>query len=110
MSDAILVLNAGSSSIKFAIFPGHGRPSRQGLICEGECEGIGHRVHFSARDSAEVSLIDEFLAEGTTHEDALGALLRWLEGHFHDHRLSRPVIGWCMAEHSIPRRFGSTRR
>jgi acetate kinase len=29
MSDAILVLNAGSSSIKFSVFPGHVRPSRQ---------------------------------------------------------------------------------
>ncbi len=43
MSDAILVLNAGSSSIKFSVFPGHMRPSRQGLTCDGECEGIGHR-------------------------------------------------------------------
>ena len=33
------------------------------------------------------SLVDEYLAEGTTHEDALAALLRWLEGHFQDYRL-----------------------
>jgi acetate kinase len=44
-------------------------------------------VHFKAKDSAGVSLVDEYLAEGTTHEDALAALLRWLEGHFQDHRL-----------------------
>ncbi len=87
MSDAILVLNAGSSSIKFSVFPGHARPSRQDLICDGECEGIGHRVHFTAKDRAGASLVDEHLAEGTTHEDALAALLRWLEGHFQDHRL-----------------------
>ena len=30
VSDAILVLNAGSSSIKFSLFEGHDRPSRQG--------------------------------------------------------------------------------
>ena len=29
MSGAILVLNAGSSSIKFALFPGHARPERE---------------------------------------------------------------------------------
>ena len=63
------------------------RPSREGLICDGECEGIGHRVHFTAKDRAGASLVDEYLAEGTTHEDALAALLRWLEGHFQDHRL-----------------------
>ena len=43
MSDAILVLNAGSSSIKFSLFPGHEQPTRQDIICDGECEGIGQR-------------------------------------------------------------------
>ena len=64
MSDAILVLNAGSSSIKFSVFPGHEQPNRQGVICEGECEGIGHRVHFTAKDRTGASLVDEYLAEG----------------------------------------------
>ena len=87
MSDAILVLNTGSSSIRFSLFEGHVRPCRQGLICDGECEGIGHRVHFTAKDRAGASLVDEHLAEGATHEDALATLLRWLEGHFQNHRL-----------------------
>jgi acetate kinase len=87
VSDAILVLNAGSSSIKFSVFPGHDEPNRKGIICDGECEGIGHRLHFKAKDRAGVSLIDEHLAEGTTHEEALAALLRWLEVHFQDHQL-----------------------
>ena len=56
-------------------------------MCDGECEGIGHRVHFTAKDRAGASLVDEYLAEGTTHEDALAALLRWLEAHFQDYRL-----------------------
>jgi acetate kinase len=87
VSDAILVLNAGSSSIKFSMFPGHERPTRQGIICEGECEGIGHCVHFTAKDRSGAPLVDEHLAEGTTHEDALAALLAWLEGHFHEDQL-----------------------
>jgi len=84
VSDAILVLNAGSSSIKFSLFEGHVRPDRKGLICDGECEGIGHRVHFTAKNRTGASLVDEYLAEGTTHEDALAALLSWLEAHFQD--------------------------
>ena len=40
-----------------------------------------------------MSLVDEYLAEGTTHEDALAALLRWLEGHFQAIDWSRPDIG-----------------
>jgi acetate kinase len=87
VSDAILVLNAGSSSIKFSVFPGHQRPSRQAILCEGECEGIGHRVHFTAKDRNGASLVDEVLTEGTTHEEALAALLRWLEVHFLDDQL-----------------------
>ena len=87
VSDAILVLNAGSSSIKFSVLPGHERPNRQNIICEGACEGIGHRVHFTAKDRTSASMVDEYLAEGTTHEDALAALLRWLEDHFRDNQL-----------------------
>jgi acetate kinase len=87
MSDAILVINAGSSSLKFSLFPGHETPNRQGILCEGECEGIGHRVHFTAKDRAGASLVDEHLPEGTTHEEALAALMHWLEDHFQDHQL-----------------------
>jgi len=87
VSDAILVLNAGSSSIKFSLFEGHGQPGRRGLITDGECEGIGHRVHFTAKDGAGVSLVDKDLTEGTTHQNALAALLRWLEAHFQDRQL-----------------------
>ncbi len=88
MSDAILVLNAGSSSIKFSVFPGHERPNRQDIICDGECEGIGHRVHFTAKDRAGASLVNQYLAEGTTHEEALAVLLRWLESHFQELQLA----------------------
>ena len=82
MSDAILVLNAGSSSIKFSLFEGHVRPSGEGLICDGEFDGIGHRVHFFAKDHSGKSLADENLPEATTHEDALAKLLSWVEGQF----------------------------
>jgi acetate kinase len=88
VSDAILVLNAGSSSIKFSVFPAHDQPDRQGIICDGECEGIGHRVHFTAKDRAGSSLVDQHLAEGTSHEAALAALLRWLEVRFADRQLA----------------------
>lgn len=87
MSDEILVLNAGSSSLKFSVFPGHERPSRQGIVCEGECEGIGHRVHFTAKDRNRTVLVDEYLTAAISHEDALAALLGWLEDHFHDNQL-----------------------
>ena len=88
MSNTILVLNAGSSSIKFALFPAAGRPQRKDLICDGQCAGIGDRIHFTAADGAQAMLVNEHLPEGATHEDALGALLRWIGRRFTQHRLS----------------------
>ena len=87
MTGAILVLNAGSSSIKFSLFPGNEEPMRQDLICEGEVEGIGQQVHIAAKDGKGGALVDEHLPEGETHEDALDALLRWLERTFPQHEL-----------------------
>jgi acetate kinase len=87
MSDTILVLNAGSSSIKFSLFDATVRPSRQGLVCEGACDGIGHRAHFTAKGRDGISLVDEHLADGISHEDTLAALLRWLEDRFQDDQL-----------------------
>jgi acetate kinase len=87
MSDAILVLNAGSSSIKFSLFEGHSRPGPKSLICDGEFDGIGHRVHFIAKDNSGTLLSDQHLAEAATHEDALATLLNWVEHQFPDNHL-----------------------
>ena len=82
MSDAILILNAGSSSIKFSLFEGHVRPGPKGLICDGEFDGIGHRVHFVAKGDSGATLADQYLTNATTHEDALATLLSWVERQF----------------------------
>jgi acetate kinase len=85
MSDAILVLNAGSSSVKFSMFEGHERPGPKGLVCDGEFDGIGYRMHFVARGNSEKPLIDQYLTGGATHEDALATLLSWVESQFPNH-------------------------
>jgi acetate kinase len=87
VTDAILVINAGSSSLKFSLFPGEQRLSRQDLVCEGEFAGIRHRAHFTAKDGAGAPIADEQLKEGATHEDALAVLLRWLDQHFPQHKV-----------------------
>ena len=91
MTDAILVLNAGSSSIMFSLFPGEQRPTRHDLFCEGECVGLGDRVHFTAKDDAGAPLLDEYLNQGATHEDALAAPLHWIGDRFPQHRRHRWV-------------------
>jgi len=87
VTGVILVINAGSSSLKFSLFPGGQRPARQDLLCEGEFEGIRHRAHFAVKDGAGAPLADEYLKEDATHEDALAALLSWLDRHFPQHEV-----------------------
>ncbi|MGE3648611.1 MAG: acetate/propionate family kinase, partial [Reyranellaceae bacterium] len=48
---------------------------------------IGHRIHFWARDASGAMLVDERLPEGSTHDDALGAILRWTAQTFPQRRL-----------------------
>ncbi len=87
MKDILLVLNAGSSSIKFSLFPAETRPSRQSLLCEGACEGIGTRARLAAKDGKGEPRAEQILTDGADHEAALGVLLVWIEDQFADHRV-----------------------
>ena len=86
MSDAILTINAGSSSIKFALFPYCAPPpERPELI--GLIDGIGAgghiRPHIKAKDAAGRALDDVDLELPPTgrHHAALEFLVRWLHEH-----------------------------
>ncbi len=85
--DIILVLNAGSSSIKFSLFSGAERPGQDGLVCEGACEGIGDELQAHAKDKAGHLLVNERLSGESTHGRALSWLLDWIEGRFPEHSL-----------------------
>ena len=79
MSGVILTLNAGSSSIKFALFQaGSGEPE---LTAKGQVEGLGSAPHFLAKD-AEGSLLAESYWEpaggGAEHISAFRQIWRWL--------------------------------
>jgi acetate kinase len=88
MDGAILVLNAGSSSIKFSVFAAAGRPTRQDLQCDGGLEGIGRRVHFTAADGGGRRLSEQHLPEGADHAAALAHLLGWIAQQFAATRLA----------------------
>ena len=88
MADAILTLNAGSSSIKFALFArGATIPQRPELV--GQIDGIGavggQAAHFKVRDAAGQTLddIDLDLDSPTEppHKKALSFLVDWLHRH-----------------------------
>jgi acetate kinase len=57
MSDTILVINAGSSSIKFQLFA-VASDKLDGRL-RGQFEGIGSRPHLLARDAEDKVLVDE---------------------------------------------------
>jgi acetate kinase len=87
MPDAILSLNAGSSSIKFALFRmGAGRSLA--LLCRGEMEGIGTAPRFVARDARGGVLAERCPpGNGTDHQALLSDLLQWVESHLGGDRL-----------------------
>lgn len=78
----VLVLNAGSSSLKFGMYR---RPERDSLslVTQGQVEGIGTKPHLSAKDEAGGYLVNRDL--GADVRDGPGALERlaeWLSTRF----------------------------
>jgi acetate kinase len=92
MADALLTLNAGSSSIKFALFARSGADGRVPHVPElvGQIDGIGAKPHLKAKDGAGQVLDDSDLAlpGNAQHKAALAFLVDWL----HDHE-----SGWRIA-------------
>jgi acetate kinase len=81
VTEAILTLNAGSSSLKFALFRVTG--SGVSLTARGQVEGLGSAPHLVARDAAGAQLMEQ----------------RWPEGaHVDPKSLLRPLFAWAEAE------------
>ena len=87
MSDAILVLNAGSSSIKFSAFLV--QSDRLELLLNGQTEGLYTAPRFKAKDAAGDALESRDWDKGTRlgHDGAIEHLIGFLRGHRGDHRL-----------------------
>ncbi len=78
--DAVLVLNAGSSSIKFELFAAQAEPVAR---FAGQVEGIGAAPRFTAKDAAGARLAERRWTDGgapADHRAALGVIIDWLEG------------------------------
>src|SRR6476659_4511993 len=83
MDDYALVLNAGSSSLKFCVFkrPQSGNWS---IAARGQIDGIGSSPKLNAKDDQGLSLADETLGTNTVRDgrDAVEALAQWLRSKF----------------------------
>jgi acetate kinase len=87
MPEAILTLNAGSSSIKFALYECPAGARR--LVSRGAIEGIGAAPTFTALAPDGTVLEDQHWATGThlDHEDLLEPLLTWVTSHLGEENL-----------------------
>lgn len=78
MDERILILNSGSSSIKFALF-GLGDLTRARL--QGLISGLGAAAGFEAHDGAGKALAGRLPASRMDHDRALAWLFEWLNEH-----------------------------
>ena len=86
-SDYGLVLNAGSSSLKFCAY-GAPRAEAWRLDARGQIEGIGTSPRFVVRDEAGASLADERPGKAVRDgRSALDFLARWLQARYIGARL-----------------------
>ena len=88
MSNAILVLNAGSSSIKFSLFLEQGETLN--LFLGGQIEGLNTAPHFIARDDAGAVLNERHWPPGEAigHEEAVTYLAGFLRESLGQHQLA----------------------
>jgi acetate kinase len=82
MTPVLLVLNAGSSSLKFQVFElGDGADPRR--LYRGLFEGLNSAPHLVVRDQKGTVLADEEFGSGAAfgHEEALLRVAAWLRTH-----------------------------
>jgi acetate kinase len=88
MSDMVLCLNAGSSSIKFEAFEVMAGDQLR-LAFRGELEGIGFRPHLTAKHISNVQLVDRTYTAQEIPDvaGAMPVLTDWLGEHLKGERL-----------------------
>lgn len=83
MSPALLVLNAGSSSLKFSLYAGGAEPAAETLLCRGACSLADGKVRVQGGRATPPPV----LAPGASQEQALAAVLAWAAAAFPGLRL-----------------------
>jgi acetate kinase len=83
MADAIIVINAGSSSLKFSMYAIAN--TELNLLVGGQVEGLGTSPRFKAKDANGQVLADlplESRGETFEHSQAFDNVARWLQQHY----------------------------
>ncbi|QKJ66272.1 acetate/propionate family kinase [Deefgea piscis] len=91
MSELVLVINAGSSSIKFSLFETSAADPI--VLFKGQMEGLYVEPKFSAKDAADNKVANETLPSDApkNHDYALRYMLNWLESRIEGRSIA--VIG-----------------
>ncbi len=104
--DAVLVLNAGSSSIKLSLYPLNGTGLT--LAWHGELEGIGTAPHFHAQGPDGGQIANEMLDPSI--DNPIGWVLDWIEANLGSAKLlacgHRVVHGG--PDHAAPEKITSS--
>jgi len=93
MTRAILVINAGSSSLKFALYKDE---PNLGMLAQGEIAGLGHtpRLH-AQRMEAPSAATEADLGDVVSAADALRVALEWIQAnvaHVHFSAIGHRVV------------------
>lgn len=97
MSDAIIVLNAGSSSLKFSIYVLIDQTLQ--IVNRGLIEGLGTTPRFKAKDASGKVVAESALGASKTefgHSEALTHLVQWMR-ETHREKYTIVAIGHRMA-------------
>ena len=104
MTDTILVLNAGSSSVKFSLFDE--RDSELALVAGGQVEGVFTNPVFHARDAAGQTVAERRWPTGSRlgHDGALAHITEWIQSQY-----ARATTGWSPSATGSPTAESTTR-
>ncbi|CAA7617287.1 Acetate kinase [Candidatus Terasakiella magnetica] len=88
MRDGILVINAGSSSIKFSLYLSNGE-EKPILSCKGQVEGINVAPHFIAKSPHGAVLNEQRWPDqpDLSHEALFKYMIDWIESQLGDAKL-----------------------
>ena len=105
MANLILVLNAGSSSIKFSLFDIDGAGLE--FFLRGQFEGIYTSPHFTVKDAHGTTVEEKEWSQGEDlgHDGAIAYLVDFLQAHRGGHKLvaagHRVVHGGLAFSHAV---------
>ncbi|WP_102224261.1 acetate/propionate family kinase [Acidimangrovimonas sediminis] len=81
MTDTVLTLNAGSSSLKFGLYRLRGGTADPAPLADGHVDGLGSAPHLRIVETGAAHALDHRLPAGADHGAILRLVLDWIARH-----------------------------